>query len=156
MPSSPRFELLSSSFHWPDPERWSPYASRASWCTGNACSAAALSHRQLTKLSANLATAGPLCCHDLCCLLFSQWVIFPLRLGKYLNWGQKKVFSRFCLGNYVYIQDFQLLKDSLEQDWPARDNWGDTRVTRGTKAVVGRDRQIKILFIYSFRHHLQL
>lgn len=100
-----------SLLHWPDTERWSPYVSRSSWCTGNACSATAQSHMQLTKPLANLATAGPLCYHHLCCILFSQWVIFPLRLGKDLSWGQKKAFSRFCLGNYVYVQDFQLLKD---------------------------------------------
>lgn len=157
--------LLKGSFvyffflHWPDPGRWSPYVSRASWCTGNACSVSALSHMQLTKPSANLATAGSVCCHHLCCILFSQWVIFPLQLEKDLNWGQKKVFSMFCVGNCVYIQDFQLLNINeglLGAEMTSqRHSWGDTRVTRGTKAV-SLDREIEMLLINSFRHHLEL
>lgn len=105
MPSSPRWADFFF-LHWPDPERWSPYASRSSWWTENAYSAAALSHMHLTNSSAYLATAGPLCYHHLCCILFSQRVIFPLQLGKDRNRGQKNAFSRFCLGIFVYIQDF--------------------------------------------------
>lgn len=151
MPSSPRAYFFF--LHWPDSERWSPYVSSSSWCSGNACSAVALSHLKLTKPSVNLSTAGPLCC-----ILFSQWVVFPLQLGKDLKWGQKKAFCRFCLGNYVYIWDFQLLKDSLEQHLPARDTAGVTPESpEAPRQWWGQtDRQVEILFIGSFRHHLQL
>lgn len=152
--SIPQIWADFSFLHWPDTERWSLYVTRSSCCTANACSVAVQPHVQPRKSSANLAIAGPFCCHRLCCILFSQSIILPSQLGEDLSWVQKKghlVF--FGLGIMLLFRIFSW-EDSLEQHSLARGTAGATPgilTLDAPRQAVGKDRQTEILFVRSFR-----